>query len=170
MEKSMKKATLIIWLIIFGFIALVIFQNKTFFLARQTLHLNLGFVEPYNSPELPNAIVFLVFFFAGLLIAYLFGLSARFKAKRNIKRLNVTIAAHISELSQLRSEINTLKGIGTTVDDQADTIKIDMQATQKLVPDVPEDKTEEYALDNRESNPSEDTEQKAEEKAEEKIQ
>jgi len=164
MEKSMKKATLIIWVIIFGFIALMIFQNQTFFLARQALRLNLGLFEEYNSPELPNAIIFLLFFFAGLLIAYLFGLSARFKAKRNIKRLNATIASHNSELSKLRSEINTLKGIETTAEDQADTVKIDMDATQKITDEESVDKTEEYALDSKESNPSEDTEEKAEEK------
>ena len=160
----MKKATLIIWVIIFGFIALMIFQNQTFFLARQALRLNLGLFEEYNSPELPNAIIFLLFFFAGLLIAYLFGLSARFKAKRNIKRLNATIASHNSELSKLRSEINTLKGIETTAEDQADTVKIDMDATQKITDEEVVDKTEEYALDSKESNPSEDTEEKAEEK------
>ena len=160
----MKKATLIIWVIIFGFIALMIFQNQTFFLARQALRLNLGLFEEYNSPELPNAIIFLLFFFAGLLIAYLFGLSARFKAKRNIKRLNATIASHNSELSKLRSEINTLKGIETTAEDQADTVKIDMDATQKITDEESVDKTEEYALDSKESNPSEDTEEKAEEK------
>jgi len=164
MEKSMKKATLIIWVIIFGFIALVIFQNQKFFLARQSLHLNLGIFEPYNSPDLPNAVIFLLFFFAGLLIAYLFGLSARFRAKRNMKRLNATIAAHISELSKLRGEINTLKGIGTPVDEHADTVKIDMNATQKFTDEVPADKTAEYDLDENASNPSQDAEQNAEEK------
>ena len=48
MEKSMKKATLIIWVIIFGFIALVIFQNQSFFLAKQALRLNLGVLEEYQ--------------------------------------------------------------------------------------------------------------------------
>ena len=162
----MKKATLIVWVIIFGFIALVIFQNQKFFLARQSLYLNLGIFAPYNSPELPNALIFLLFFCAGLLIAYLFGLSARFKAKRNIKRLNATIAAHLAELSKLRSEINTLKGIGTPVDEQADTIKIDMNKTQKIDNEAPEDKTAEYDLDDRESSPGED----AKEKPAEKIQ
>ncbi len=38
----MKKATLILWVIIFGFIALFIFQNQTFFLAKNAFNLNLG--------------------------------------------------------------------------------------------------------------------------------
>lgn len=160
----MKKATLIIWVIIFGFIALVMVQNKAFFMAKHVLHINLGLLEEYHSPEMPIAIIVLLFFFAGLLVAYLFGLSARFKAKRNIKRLNTTIAAHINELSKLRSEINTLKGIETPVEDQADTVKIDMNASQNIADGAAGDKTAEYALDSRVSNPGEDTEEKAEEK------
>ncbi len=45
MENSMKKATLIIWLIIFGFIALVIFQNQTFFMAKESYRINLGIMD-----------------------------------------------------------------------------------------------------------------------------
>ena len=41
----MKKATLIIWAIIFGVIALLIFQNKDLFLANQSLRINLGVME-----------------------------------------------------------------------------------------------------------------------------
>ena len=53
----MKKATLIVWVIIFGFIALVIFQNKGFFLETKTsIGLDLGIVEAYKSPELPIAV------------------------------------------------------------------------------------------------------------------
>jgi uncharacterized integral membrane protein len=160
----MKKATLIVWVIIFGFIALVIFQNQTFFLAKQALRINLGVLEEYHSPELPNAILVLIFFLAGLLIAFLFSISARFKAKRTIKKLNATIASHNTELSELKREINTLKGIETAPEEQADTVKIDMDETQKIADDRPADKSEEYDLESRVSNPSEDTEEKSEEK------
>jgi uncharacterized integral membrane protein len=180
----MKKATLTIWVIIFGLIALVIVQNKAFFMAKHVLHINLGLLEEYHSPEMSIAIIVLLFFFAGLLVAYLFGLSARFKAKRNIKKLNATIAEHNGELTKLRREINTLKGIEPPVEGQADveppvegqadveppvegqadTVKIDMDATQKIADDGAGDKTTEFALDSKVSNPSEDTEEKAEEK------
>ena len=135
----MKKATLIVWVIIFGFIALVIFQNQTFFLAKETFRINLGVMTEYLSPAIPNAVVVLVFFFAGLLIAYLFGFSARFKAKLMIKRLNATIAASTTELSQLKSEINKLKGIEEPVEGQADTVKLDMNTTQKIAAGSPAD-------------------------------
>ena len=164
MEKSMKKATLIIWVIIFGFIALVIFQNQAFFLAKQTLRINLGVFAEYHSPELPNAILALIFFFAGLLIAYLFSISARFKAKRTIKKLNATITAHNSELSDLKREIDKLKGIEPPVEDQTQTTKIDMDTTQKIIDEVPGGKTEEFPIDIQESNAKENIEEKSEEK------
>jgi uncharacterized integral membrane protein len=160
----MKKATMIIWVIIFGFIALVIFQNQAFFLAKQTLRLNLGVFEEYHSPELPNAILSLIFFFAGLLIAYLFNFPARFKAKRTIKKLNAALSAHNGELSELRREINTLKGIEPPVEDQADTVKINMDATQIITDEKHADKTLEYDVDSQESNGNENTEEKSKEK------
>jgi len=45
----MKKATLILWVIIFGVIALLIFQNQTFFLSNQSLQVNLGVTDPYHT-------------------------------------------------------------------------------------------------------------------------
>ena len=165
MEKSMKKATLIIWVIIFGFIALVIFQNQSFFLAKQALRLNLGVLEEYHSPAMPNAVIALIFFFAGLLIAFLFSISARFKAKRTIRKLNATITAHNGELAELKSEIDKLKGIDTTPESQSDTIKIDMDTTQKIADESPGDKTEEFEMGPQESNPKENTEEKPEEKS-----
>ena len=105
MENSMKKATLIIWVIIFGFIALVIFQNQTFFLAEQSYRLDLGIIDEIPIPAIPNAVLILIFFFSGLLIAYLFSFPSRFKAKRTIRRLNTTITTHTTEMTQLKSEI-----------------------------------------------------------------
>ncbi len=135
MENSMKKATLIIWLIVFGFIALVIFQNQTFFMAKQTYRINLGIMDEYMSPAIPNAALILIFFFSGLIIAYLFGFSARFKAKRTIKRLNNSITTQTTELDKLKDEITKLKGIQESADLQADTIKLDMNTTQKISDD-----------------------------------
>jgi len=159
MEKSMKKATLIIWVIIFGFVALVIFQNQAFFLAKNSLNLNLGVLAPYHSPELPNAVLVLFFFFSGLIIAHLFSFSARFKAKRTIKKLNSAITTHDNEVSELKREIETLKGVEAPVDSQADTIKLDLNASQKITADAPgdssADKQSESATDTLTSNPSE---------------
>ena len=166
MEKFMKKATLIIWVIILGFIALVIFQNQTFFLAKNSLRLNFGIAEEYLSPELPNAVIFLIFFFSGVIIAYLFSFSARFRAKRTIKKLNTKIASNINELSELKNELNTLKGIETPVDEQADTIKLDMNATQMIANESTADKTVKFDTTDDKANPAENSEVESSEKKE----
>ena len=107
------KAKLILLVIIFGLIALFIFQNQTFFLAKNAFNLNLGFRE-YSIPELYNAFLVLVFFFTGIIIAYLFNFSARFKAKRTIKKLN-----------------KSLKGVETSADGQFDSVKLNTTASRK---------------------------------------
>ena len=105
----MKKATLIVWVIILGFIALVIFQNQTFFMSPNSLRLNLGVVDEYHTPELPNAVVFIFFFLSGIVIAYLFSLSTRFKARRTTKKLNAAIISHQEKAAELKRELETLK-------------------------------------------------------------
>ena len=71
----MNKAKLIIWLLVLGFMGLVIFQNDGHFLnAQQSLRLNLGVLPEYHSPNLPMVFFYLVFFLYGLLVAYGFGL------------------------------------------------------------------------------------------------
>ena len=163
----MKKATLILWLIIFGFIALFIFQNQPFFLAKHAFNLNLG-IKQYAVPELYNAILVLFFFFAGLIVAHLFSLSARFKAKRMIKKLNTTIAGHINEMAELKREINTLKGVEAPVDGQAETTKLDMNASRKIAAETTHGssavKTVKFGADETSSNPGEDAKDSSSEK------
>jgi len=168
----MKKATLILWVIIFGFIALFIFQNKPFFLAKHAFNLNLG-IKQYAVPELYNAILVLVFFFAGLLIAYLFSLSARFKAKRTIKKLNTTIAAHINEMAELKGEVDKLKGLETPVDGLADTMVLDMTTSRKIAAatgaENPADQTLTLDADEGASKPDQDTEESSEKSPEDET-
>jgi len=124
----MKKATLVIWAIIFGVIALLIFQNQVFFLTNQSLRINLGVFEAYHTPELPIAVTFLLFFLAGIIIAYIFNISARFRAKRTIKKLNTTIASHDADMAGLKREIDSLKGINPPAES-------DLAKTQKISSD-----------------------------------
>ena len=158
----MKKGTLFIWLIIFGFMALVIFQNKAFFLESKTaIYLNLGFGAAFQTPELPNAVIFLIFFVFGAIVAYLFGLSVRFKAKRSIKKLTVAEASHLKELSELKDEITQLKSIDTPADEKADTIKLGMDTAPKIDAASPADKTLKLDAAKEASNPATDTKEDA---------
>ena len=166
----MKKITLIIWVIIFGFIALLIFQNQTFFLANQSLRINLAVIEEYRSPELPIAVLFLVFFIFGILISYLFGFSTRFKANRTIKKLNATMASHNEEVAALRREINSLKGIEEApTPEQTAKTQIETDATQKInsqsIEESPAEKTQKLSFENKASNPTDTMEDKSSKKS-----
>ena len=131
----MKKATLIVWVIILGFIALVIFQNQSFFMTNQSLRLNLGVINEYQTPELPIAVVFIFFFFSGIVIAYLFSFSTRFKARRTTKKLNATIASHKDEVTKLTRELDTLKGQETPTVEQSTETKTGTEDIIELTDD-----------------------------------
>ena len=165
----MKKATLIIWVIIFGVIALLIFQNQAFFLSNQALRVNLGVIKEYHTPEMPIAILVLLFFLAGILISYLFNLSARFKARRTIKKLNATIASHSTEVDGLRRELNSLKGIETPEEPAAPEVSTDTDSTQKITADSPaEDQTESrgaFSIGNKADNPTDKLDEETDEKS-----
>jgi hypothetical protein len=88
----MKKVKIIFWLLIFGFMGLVFFQNQAYFLAKNSLRIDLWF-QNYLVPEAPNGLYFLAFFLAGLLIAYFYCLPERFRCTKIIKQLNAKIAS-----------------------------------------------------------------------------
>ena len=105
----MKKVKIVLWVIFLGFIAIIFFSNKDYFLAKQGIQINIPFSEPFQLQELPNAIYFLVFFLAGFLIAYFISLSERFKSKKTIKNLNAAATSQLEEISKLKKEIDSLK-------------------------------------------------------------
>ena len=164
----MKKATLIIWAIIFGVIALLIFQNQAFFLTNQSLRINLGILKAYHTPELPIAILVLLFFLAGVLIAYLFNVSARFKARRLIKKLNATNASLKSDVEGLQREINSLKGIETPAEEQTPELSGDTDTTRKLsdgtIAGSTGQQTDSFSIDQKDDNPAEKLAETEEEK------
>lgn len=104
----MKKLKIFFWLVLFGFIALFVYQNKDFFMAPQSFTLNLYLAGPYHSPELPNVLIFLVFFFCGLLIAYFYSLYGYYRQNKTIRTLNGTIAAQTDEIASLRGKLENL--------------------------------------------------------------
>ena len=164
----MKKATLIIWVIIFGFIALVIFQNQTFFMTKHSLRLNLGVVNEYHTPEMPIAVVFIFFFFSGLVIAYLFGFLTRFKAKRTAKKLNAAITSHEGEVAELKRELNTLKGLDKPAVGQGAETKTDGDAIIELagnnLVEKSADQLGKSSIDKQETNPTQDSKDKSSKK------
>ena len=106
----MKKAKIAFWLILLGFITLLAYQNWDFFMSQHRLRLDLFVTEEFSTPELPNAILFLIFFFAGLLISYFITLLERFKSKKTIKALNAVLVKDQKQLDELKTETSLLKG------------------------------------------------------------
>ena len=106
----MKRAKIAFWLILIGFMGLLAYQNWDFFMSEHRLRLNLFVTDEFSTPELQNAILFLIFFLAGLLISYFITLFERFKSKKTIKALNAALETNQKLLDELKKDILSLKG------------------------------------------------------------
>lgn len=101
----MKKLKVVLAILILAFIGIVIFQNQGFFLAKQRIGINLWVIEPYMTPEVYNAVLFLICFGAGLLIAYFFGLFEQFRKNKTIKQMTATVDSQQKEIASLKTEL-----------------------------------------------------------------
>jgi uncharacterized integral membrane protein len=106
----MKKVKIVIWIIIIGFLAIIFFSNKDYFLAKQSLQIKIPHIAAKSFKELPNVVYFLVFFVIGFLVAYFLSLSERFKSKKTIKNLNTAATSQLQEISDLKKEMDSLRG------------------------------------------------------------
>lgn len=106
----MKNAKIAFWVILFAFIGLVLYQNREFYMSQHSLGIDFIFYK-YRTPEVPNAILFLGFFFAGLIISYFFSLLDRFTTRKTIKNLTENLRASEKMLDTLKAENEGLKGV-----------------------------------------------------------
>ena len=106
----MKKIKIILWSVPIAFFALLIYQNQELFFSRQTLGINVYFVN-YRTPEILNIIYYLCFFVLGFIISFLFGLPKRFRSKKMIKSLNQTIESNVQTISELKGTASPPKEI-----------------------------------------------------------
>ena len=104
----MKKVKAVFWLLVLLFVALVVYQNLDYFLAKESLDINLYFKQ-YRTPELANGVLILGCFLTGFLVAYVISLSERFKARKAVKSMNATVDSHLEQISALRQEIEVIK-------------------------------------------------------------
>jgi uncharacterized integral membrane protein len=100
----MKKVKIAFWLIILVFAGVFAYQNKDFLMAKKSFILTLPLLETLHTPELPHAVLFLVFFLTGFLMAYFFGLYGRFKSKKAVKKLNTAVAPQQDELIREKTD------------------------------------------------------------------
>lgn len=129
----MKKIKVVLVILIAAFIGIVAYQNRGFFLAKQRIGLNLWVIEPYSTPEIYNIIHFLIWFGAGLLIAYFFGLLGQFRKNKTIKHLNASLDSLQKENTLLKDELEAAKAAMGSPPMGADADFADTaEATQKL--------------------------------------
>jgi len=101
----MKKVKIAFWIVVFGFVGLVIFQNKDFFMSESRLMIDLGFFY-YETPFLANAVFFVAFFLVGILISYFFGLFKHFKDARTIKTFKAKETSLVETVSSLEKQLS----------------------------------------------------------------
>jgi predicted membrane protein len=104
----MKKVKIAFWIVVFGFIGLIFYQNWEFFKTESHLLINLGFFK-YETPFLANAVFFVAFFMIGVLITYFFSLFKHFKDAKTIKVLKSKETNLVSAVSSLEKELSNFK-------------------------------------------------------------
>ena len=102
----MKKVKIAFWIVVFGLVGLVIFQNKDFFMSESRLMIDLGFFY-YETPFLANAIFFVAFFLVGILISYFFSLFKHFKDAKTIKTFKAKETSLVETVSSLEKQLST---------------------------------------------------------------
>jgi len=115
----MKKVKAAFWLVILLFIGICVYQNWAYFSSRHALSINLPLIGPYETPESPNYLLFLICLLIGLLLPYIYGLVERFRLNKMIRKLNETTAAQQEEISGLKRELETMQNRSADDDSEA---------------------------------------------------
>ena len=105
----MRKFKIGFWAVIFGLMGIVIFQNQDFFMAKQSLRIDLIF-RNYETPELHRAILFAGIFLTGFVISYIFTLIDRLRFRKVVKSLGAEIDSQNENITLLINELESLKG------------------------------------------------------------
>jgi len=100
----MNKIKAFFWIVLIGLLLIVFFSNLEFFLEPQPINLNF-IITNYPLPALPNAVISLLFFAAGLLIAYFSNLPERYRLRKTIKNMKATIDSQDKEIERIRTSL-----------------------------------------------------------------
>jgi len=117
----MKNIKIAFWVIIAGFILLLLFQNQDIITAKQSFKLDLMIADEYHTPELPNGVIYFVCLLTGFFIAFFAGLAERFTSKKNIRNLKTANDSQLEEISALKSRLESLQEVSAeTITESAD--------------------------------------------------
>jgi len=86
----MSKLKTIFWCLLIAAIAVMVYQNEAFFMAKQVLTFKL-FSLTYNTPYIPCGIFIIIFVLSAFLITYINHLIFRIKTNKTIKELRSKI-------------------------------------------------------------------------------
>jgi uncharacterized integral membrane protein len=123
----MKKVKTALWIIVLILVVLFIVQNQEFLSQKQVLTINVYIMAPYQTPELPTAVLIIACFLIGYLLSYFCSLSQRFKSKKKIKTLIGVVNAQKEKITALEGETRS------TTDPAADEEKepVETQTEEK---------------------------------------
>jgi uncharacterized integral membrane protein len=106
----MKKVKTVVWVLIVAFVAVVISQNKQFFLeTKQSLAINLPFVQIPPTPEVALIYIFGAFFVGGLLFGLYLLIARGLKTKKKIKALKTQLKEEAEKSVTLEEELRSLR-------------------------------------------------------------
>ena len=103
----MKKLKFVVWLLLIGLFALLIYQNLDFFSTTYSMKIDLGFYSQ-QTPAITNGVIIAFFVGASVLIMLIYYLSSRyenFRARKMIKRLTRTLDESSALINSLKSEL-----------------------------------------------------------------
>jgi hypothetical protein len=104
----MRKVKIVFGLLVLGVIVIIVSQNLDFFLRRYAIGVDIGLVS-YHTPDFTTVIYLLFFFFAGLLIAFLMGLSERFRSRKSIRELTEALDAEKKKVVELDAKLASVQ-------------------------------------------------------------
>ena len=104
----MKKVKIVFGLLVLGVIVIVVAQNLDFFLQRYEIGIDIGLAS-YHTPNFAIIIYLLFFFFAGVIVAFLMGLSEKFRSKKLLREVNETLAAEKKKTVELEAKLTSVQ-------------------------------------------------------------
>mgnify|MGYP006436604897 CR=1 FL=1 len=118
----MSKFKIGVWAVVFVLILLFFLHNQAFFMTKNTFDINVfgipslseysSFFNTYETPPLPNIVIFIGFFLLGVLVTYFFYIFGWMKSKRVIKRLSCDCESLHQKVDELESELAMARGGG----------------------------------------------------------
>lgn len=107
----MRNIKLVLWLVVIGLVALVVYQNSIYFTQHQVFALDVPFVaRHFETPSLPNAVFLLFFFSLGLLTSFFLGLAGRLRTRREMRSLKTAVESQMDIIAALKKELELVKG------------------------------------------------------------